>query len=358
MKKNLSYYLREFIFGVLFVSLIILLICLPQLKVINVEKEEFFFSFFTLLSNTNLTIGSEILNIGHSNIILAIGFTSLLLSLVSIGVGLFFYKKENVQVGKILYLVSIGLLALFLFIFALSNAIVKAFIIGDFAGKVKLDLPLSITSIILILLMIFVIFSRIFQNERFSIQNIVEMGVLVGLAVVLDTFAKITVQANGGSISFAAVPLFLISIRMGGFKGFIASSFIFGFISCLIDGYGFQTFPFDYFVAYAGYGFIGFFINLFEKFNKSNSKKVQFGLSALGLTIGVVVAIFFRYLGAMIDGFILYQPITFVENFIYQSTYIPLSMLVSFGGTLALLEPILLINRVFKVDNFKKRNEE
>lgn len=353
-EKNLTFYLRDFIYAILFITLIIVMICLPSLKVVNAGEEEFFFTFFALMGNTNLTIGNEILNIGNSNVVLIIGFVSLLLSVITAGVGLNFYYKDKVEIGKIIYLVAIGLLALFLFIFALSNAIVKGYIVGEFGGKVKLDLPLSITSVIFVLLMIFILFSRIFGNEKFSIQNICEIAVLVALAVVLDTFAKIPVQANGGSISFAALPLFLISIRMGGFKGFIASSFIFGFITCLLDGYGFQTFPFDYFVAYAGYGFVGFFVNLFNKFNKNGNKGVQFGLSAAGLTFGVIVAVFFRYLGAMIDGFILYQPITFVDNFIYQSTYIPLSMLVSYGGALALLEPMLLINRVFKVNNYKK----
>ena len=51
----------------------------------------------------------------------------------------------------------------------------------------------------------------------------------------------------------------------------------------------------------------------------------------------------------MVSGFILYAPISFVDNFIYQSTYVPLTMLVSIVVMCVLVGPIILINRIFKV---------
>ena len=182
-----------------------------------------------------------------------------------------------------------------------------------------------------------------------NVYVLIASRILVGLAVVLDQFVKIPVQANGGSISFAPVPLFIIAMRYGGLKGFIASGLFFGLITCLLDGYGFQCFPFDYFVALCGYGLIGTFVNFFNKFNKEKKFNKQYGLTIAGVVVGGILATIVRYFGHMVSGFILYAPISFVDNFIYQSTYVPLTMLVSIVVMCILVGPIILINRVFKV---------
>ena len=62
------------------------------------------------------------------------------------------------------------------------------------------------------LLMALVLFSLVFNAKKYTVQEICETAILVALAVVLDQFLKIQIQANGGSISFSALPLFIIAI--------------------------------------------------------------------------------------------------------------------------------------------------
>ncbi len=98
----------------------------------------------------------------------------------------------------------------------------------------------------------------------------VEIGLFVSLAIILDLpFCKFKLLENGGSISIAMLPLILISIRKGTLKGFIASGIIFGFITCLLDGYGIITYPLDYLLGFGSLSVAGLFRN---KINQS--KKV------------------------------------------------------------------------------------
>ena len=85
------------------------------------------------------------------------------------------------------------------------------------------------------------------------------------------------------------------------------------------------------------------------KFNKEKKFNKQYGLTIAGVVVGGILATIVRYFGHMVSGFILYAPISFVDNFIYQSTYVPLTMLVSIVVMCVLVGPIILINRVFKV---------
>ena len=68
----------------------------------------------------------------------------------------------------------------------------------------------------------------------FSVRDIAEIAILVALALGLDKL-KISVGATGGSVNFAMFPLFVIALRHGPFKGFIAGGIVYGLISCLLD---------------------------------------------------------------------------------------------------------------------------
>ena len=55
----------------------------------------------------------------------------------------------------------------------------------------------------------------------FNVHDIVEIAMLSALSIVLDQFLKIRIGATGGSINLAMLPLLIISLRHGPFKGFI-----------------------------------------------------------------------------------------------------------------------------------------
>ncbi len=190
---------------------------------------------------------------------------------------------------------------------------------------------------------------KVFSNIKYTTRDICEEGILIALAVVLDNFVKIKVQSGGGSVGFAAIPLFIIAIRHGPYKGFVASAVLFGIITCMLDGYGFQTYPFDYFIGFGGYCLVGLFFNLFKIFyknKKENYAQSEFIYSFIAVTIGCLFAMVVRYIGSCASSMILYEY-TFVDALIYNSTYIPMTMLINWVAIIILLKPILLINKKF-----------
>ena len=65
---------------------------------------------------------------------------------------------------------------------------------------------------------------------EFNVRDIVEIAIFCALAIVLDTFVKIPLGPSG-SINLSMVPILVIALRHGWFKGFVAGGIIFGFIS-------------------------------------------------------------------------------------------------------------------------------
>ncbi len=346
--KTLSNYLKELLSALSFVLLFVLLFACPIVTFLANGKE-FSISFATIcFTEANIYNGSILVN-GTTQIILISALCALIGSAVLFVVGWVLDCLNKEKYVRYYYLVAIILLVYFAFAVLFSNYYFSIYNTNEAFDDFEISTLFSICTIVLVVFIGLLLSSKIFEGIKYTVQEICETAILVGLAVVLDQFVKIPVQANGGSISFAPVPLFIIAIRYGGFKGFIASGLIFGLITCLLDGYGFQCFPFDYFVALSGYGLIGVMVNLFNKFNKEKKNSKQFGLTIAGVIVGGILATVVRYFGHMVSGFILYAPISFVDNFIYQSTYVPLTMVVSIAVMCVLVGPIMLINRVYKV---------
>ena len=69
----------------------------------------------------------------------------------------------------------------------------------------------------------------------FSIKDIAEIAIFSALAIVLDRVVRIPLGATGGSVNISLVPLYVIALRHGWFKSFIAGSIIYGLITCLFD---------------------------------------------------------------------------------------------------------------------------
>lgn len=181
--------------------------------------------------------------------------------------------------------------------------------------------------------------SKIFEQNQFTINDIVEIAVFVSLAIVLDlSIFEIKVVANGGSISLMMVPLVLISLRKGFVKGFIACGVVFGLLSCLIDGYGFITYPLDYLLGFGSMALVGLFRPLIM--NKEAKITVK---GVLFLLLAIIVACIGRTAASTISGIVIYET-PFVESLIYQLTYMGPSMILLIVLSLLLYRPIMLMD--------------
>ena len=68
------------------------------------------------------------------------------------------------------------------------------------------------------------------KTDVFSVKSMTEIAVLVALALGLN-YLKIPLGATGGSINLQIVPLFIIALRYGPAKTFIASGLVYGLLS-------------------------------------------------------------------------------------------------------------------------------
>lgn len=182
---------------------------------------------------------------------------------------------------------------------------------------------------------------------KFSVRDIAEMGILCALAIILDQFCKIEIAPiEGGSINFAMLPLFIIALRQGWFKGFISGAIIFGLITCAIDGNNgaFAAYPLDYFIGFGTVAIIGVFRRLIthDDYNVTWHSYVY-------ATVAILLAYVVRFIAATIDGVILYGS-TFVGSMIYNSGYIWPSFIVTCAIFLGLL---IVILRTFRMHNTK-----
>jgi thiamine transporter len=130
-------------------------------------------------------------------------------------------------------------------------------------------------------------------------QPIIEMGLFVAIAIVIDAIASLYSPFKyGGSISFAMLLIFIIAIRHG-WKAGVLSGFAFGILQALV-AVGLGTlyvvgaiqFILDYVVAFMVLGVAGLFKN-------SQTKVLPF---VLGITLGS----FLRYLAHGFSGVIFF----------------------------------------------------
>ena len=154
----------------------------------------------------------------------------------------------------------------------------------------------------------------------FSLNDITEIAVLSAMAIVLDTFIKIPIGQTGGSINCSIVPVFIIALRHGPFKAFIAGGIIYGLVTCLIDGYGFQTYPLEYLVAFGSTCILGFFgAYIYRSFTSKNKGKIV--ISILLTILSVALWGLIRWVAASIDSMLFYE-VTFEGGLAYNAIYV------------------------------------
>ena len=313
------------------------------------------FLFYNLIFGGQTTLYNQPYTF-NPNILLVSGFALLIIGLVSL-TNLFF-KEEKTGLVKTLNIIALLCNVTFLILLAVTFNQFNNFydfsslFPGEFETRIDSFSYASFFTVFLIILLALCNVRRIFNSVKYTTQDVCEEAILIALAVVLDSFVSFKIQAGGGSIGFAAIPLFIIAIRHGPYKGFVASAIMFGLITCMIDGYGFQTYPFDYFIGFGGYCLVGLFFQLFQRFYKNkvgdpNYKHYEFLYSVLGVTVGCIGAMVVRYIGSTTSSMVLYGY-NITDALIYNSTYIPFCILLDWFITILLLKPILEINRRFK----------
>lgn len=233
-------------------------------------------------------------------------------------------KIKNIEIISLILFVTSSVFYIFHLI---SNEYANGFIVGAIILEIICSLHM--------------LYSLNERNE-FEVRDIVESAMLIALAIGLDLPGiKIRVGVNGGSISFTMLPLFILALRLGTFKGFLGIGLVYGAITCALDGWGMQYFLFDYLLAYGSIALIGIFAPIIM----SKGPKYPW-INVVFVLIGVITACFFRLLFATLSGMIFYET-PFVESLAYNALYV----LPSGGACLVLLavlfRPLQIINEKF-----------
>ncbi len=175
-----------------------------------------------------------------------------------------------------------------------------------------------------------------------SIQGLAEDAMLIAAAFILN-FIKIPLGATGGSINFQMLPLMLIALRRGPVTGFVCGGFIYGLITCLTDGYGFATYPFDYLIAFGSVAVMGFF----RKFILPTEEgKYPLWLSEILIFAAGLLSTFVRFVGGTTSSMVIYGY-QFVPALAYNALYIPLSGAAAVVVLMIVLPVLQKLNRKY-----------
>jgi len=187
---------------------------------------------------------------------------------------------------------------------------------------------------------------KINSLNKLTIREITDMAILVALAIGLDLPGlKIRVGVNGGSISLSMLPLIILSLKFGPSKGFVGCGLVYGFITCVFDGWGLQYYPFDYLLGYGSLCVVGLYKTLFCQENNTFSIK-----NAIFAGILVFLAMALRLLMSTISGVIFYD-LLFIESLAYNALYIVPSGLIMIVLTVFLLKPLIKFKILYSSSN-------
>jgi thiamine transporter len=186
--------------------------------------------------------------------------------------------------------------------------------------------------------------------KKFNTLFLVEIAIFGALAYLLDLLAgllSLKIWAQGGSISIAMVPVFIMAFRWG-LKGGLLTGFMLGLLQLIIGpiwGVHFVQVFLDYIVAFVALGFAG----VFAKQVVSSVKENNFKRLVYFVTLASLVGCLLRFLSHYFAGIIFFrslapegQPIE-IYSLLYNGSF----MLPSF--ILATIVTLLLIRAVPRI---------
>lgn len=177
-----------------------------------------------------------------------------------------------------------------------------------------------------------------------AVRDIAEDGILIAAAFVFN-FIKLPIQAEGGSVNFQMLPLMIIALRHGPVQGFVCGGIVYGLLTCLTDGYGFATYPFDYLIGFGSVAVMGFFRNLIlVPGQKGYSLKGE-----LFLLLAGVLSTLVRFCGSTISSIAIYDyPLK--DALIYNAVYIPVSGAIALAVLMAVYGPLCYVNTLYPAE--------
>lgn len=174
---------------------------------------------------------------------------------------------------------------------------------------------------------------------------LVEVAIFSALAILLDIipFLSFKLWAQGGSVSFAMVPVFIIAFRWG-IKGGMATGLLFGIYQILMGAYimtPLQTIL-DYIVAFAVIGLAGVVAKpLWGAISANNRRSL-----VMWIVVGCFVGSLFRFFGHFVAGIVFYgkfapsgQPV-WLYSLLYNGGYMLPAFILS-----AVIISLLLMKR-------------
>lgn len=180
------------------------------------------------------------------------------------------------------------------------------------------------------------------RKNEFTTYQIVEMAMLVGIAIVLD-LPGLKVKLPVGSIGFTMVPLFILVLLQGPIKGFIGVGLVYGFVTCVLDGWGLAYFPLDYLLGYGSLALLGIFKSYILN---ENTTKININ-GVIYLSIGVIISIAGRLLAATISG-VVYTELYFWGSLAENAVPILISGGIVLATLIGLYDPLIRINLILK----------
>jgi thiamine transporter len=174
------------------------------------------------------------------------------------------------------------------------------------------------------------------NKKRSNTLFITEVAVFTALAYLLDLlsgFLMARFWPQGGSISIAMVPIFLMAYRWG-IKGGLLTGFLLGVLQFILGFAQIYTLVqgiIDYFIAFTVVGLAGLFARNIQKSLAEGNK----GKWMIYAVVGAFFGSFLRYLCHVVSGIVFFgeyapkgQPVT-VYSFVYNGTYMLPSFIIS-----------------------------
>lgn len=183
-----------------------------------------------------------------------------------------------------------------------------------------------------------------FSDNPIITRQITEDGILIAAAFILNLIRIYKVPGQGGSINLQMLPLFLIALRHGPAHGLVCGGILYGLITCLTDGYGFASYPFDYLIGFGSVMVLG----LFRKLILGEGQDWYNAKGELFLLLAGLLATFVRFVGSSASSMIIWG-VNFNEAVAYNSVYIPVSGIIAIAIIMIAYGPIAKVNKMFPV---------
>jgi len=257
---------------------------------------------------------------------------------------IFFYKKKK----------NLAFVAMIMFLVAAITSLVSKDILPEVLyQKIKVEqgikLSISVEKVyiwstlptVFYFILSLLVLSFASDDIKFSTKDIAEMGVLIAAALVLN-FIRLFPAPTGGSVNLQMLPLFILAIRKGPTKAFIGCGVVYGLISCLTDGYGLATYPFDYLLGIGSTAVLGLFS---KQILREDTATYNF-TGELFIFIGITLATALRFVAGTVSSMVLYDY-NFVPAALYNVGYICISAGLSLVLIMGLYGPLLVVNKRF-----------